>query len=85
MRVWQVSEDIWIAGDTLLSALRAARKDLGQALWEFLDREWFREVPRAEWEAKAVYDPERPDVHDLTLASVVHVNAPGVVMTSWDQ
>lgn len=84
MRVWQANEDEWIAGETILIALRAACRALGRAWWEVIDREFFREVPANEWRTKKVYDPETPNNFDLTLSEVVAANAPGIVLMAAD-
>jgi len=83
MRVWKVNEFDWVAGPSLLTALRSACKERGCAVWEMLDREYFLEVKASDWPGINVYDPDDPDNLDLNLAAVAaNQKAPGIIMSS---
>ena len=83
MRVWQVNEFDVIAGATFLKAARAARKQIGLAWWELIDRDHFHEIQPTDWGTIGCYDPDTPDKFDLTLYdAVVAMREPGVVMSS---
>lgn len=83
MRVWRINEHDWVAGPTLLSALRGARKQTGCSTRELIDRKFIVEVLQNAWTQVSAYDEAQPDNIDLTLADVVAANeAPGLIMRS---
>jgi hypothetical protein len=84
MRVWRINEFEWIAGETLLQALRVAKRELGYGYSEMIDREWFAEVPAEKWPQTEVWCEDDPDNLDMTLSDVVAQWAPGVVMSNYD-
>jgi hypothetical protein len=81
MRVWRINEYDWVAGPTILAALRAAKRERGYGALEMIDRSCFREIPRERWAEISVYDADRPDDLDLTLEQIVAgMVAPGIAM-----
>jgi len=83
MRVWSIADGLWVAGDTLLRAVRAAAPQLGygfRELVETIDGEVFHEI--RDWQGSPVYCADRPDAMDLTLGDVL--TAPGVAMSTED-
>ena len=84
MRVWKISDGLWIAGPTLLRAVRAAQNDLGygfREMVETIDGDTFREV--SDWRSTPVFCPDEPDgQQDRVLGDTVR--EPGVAMCSDD-
>lgn len=82
MRVWQVNENDWVAGPTILSALRAGCRSLGVSWRELIDRDYFNEVQPTEWASIGVYDEEHPDDYSRTLFDIVaEMTTAGVVFS----
>lgn len=81
MRVWRINQFDWIAGPTILSAVRGACKEAGVAAWELIDREYFGEVPSSDWDNIGCYDPDMPGDIDGTLSgAVATLDKPGIIM-----